>query len=67
MIIGKNIKERRRILKITQQDLSEMSDVALRTIRMVESGKGNTSLKVLNKIADVLGMEVQIVIRKPGD
>ena len=67
MIIGKNIKERRRILKITQQDLSEMSGVALRTIRMVESGKGNTSLKVLNKIADVLGMEVQIVIRKPGD
>ena len=67
MDIGKNIKKRRGILKITQKDLAEMSGVALRTVRMVESSRGNPSLKVLNRIAVVLGMELKMVIRKPGE
>ena len=67
MDIAKHIKKRRRILKITQQDLAEMSGVALRTVRMVESGKGNPSLMILSKIANVLGMELKLVIRKPGE
>lgn len=67
MDIAEHIKKRRRILKITQQDLAEMSGVALRTVRMVESGKGNPSLMILTKIANVLGMELNLIIRKPSE
>jgi len=38
---GSIIKDRRKILKINQEDLSEISEVALHTISDIESGKGN--------------------------
>ena len=59
-ILGKRIKDRRKILKIRQEDLAEISGVALRTIVSVERGEGNPSLEILLKIAEVLGMEFQL-------
>lgn len=64
MSLHKTIKERRVILRLTQQDLAEMSGVGLRTLKEIESGKGNPSLAILNKIADILGMEVKLVIKE---
>ena len=62
--IYKKIKERRILLGITQQDLSDISGVALRTIKQVETGKGNPSVNTLNKMVDVLGMSMELVIKK---
>lgn len=62
--IYKKIKERRILLGITQQDLSDLSGVALRTIKQVETGKGNPSVNTLNKMVDVLGMSMELVIKK---
>ena len=64
MSLHTTIKERRTILRLTQQDLAEMSGVGLRTLKEIESGKGNPSLTILNKIADILGMEVKLVIKE---
>jgi transcriptional regulator with XRE-family HTH domain len=61
--LGLLIKERRKILKIRQEDLAEISDVALRTIVLVERGEGNPSLETLLKIAEVLGMELQLNVK----
>ena len=61
--LGLFIKERRKILKIRQEDLAEISDVALRTIVLVERGEGNPSLETLLKIAEVLGMELQLNVK----
>lgn len=63
MSIGNTIKQRRAVLNITQEDLSDMSGVGLRTIIKIETGKGNPSLEVLGKIAEVLGMEITLQIR----
>lgn len=63
MDIGNIIKQRRTVLNITQEDLSDMSGVGLRTIIKVETGKGNPSLEVLDKIAEVLGMELTLQIK----
>lgn len=63
MNIGNIIKQRRTVLNITQEDLSDMSGVGLRTIIKVETGKGNPSLEVLDKIAEVLGMELTLQIK----
>lgn len=58
MKYGELIKERRAVLGLTQQDLSDYTELSLRIIKSVESGKGNPSLKTLEKIAEVLGLEL---------
>jgi transcriptional regulator with XRE-family HTH domain len=57
------IKERREMLKVTQASLAVLSGVGLRTLKQFESGKGNPTLRTLQKIADVLGMEVSLKLK----
>ncbi len=59
----KYIKERRDILQVTQEDLAELSGIGLRTLKQFESGKGNPTLSTLQKITEVLGMEVCLKIK----
>lgn len=62
--IGQSLKYRREFLNISQQYLSEMSGVALRTIRNVERGEGNPSFDVLFRIAEILGMDITTQVKK---
>jgi len=59
----KAIKERREMLKVTQESLAELSGVGLRTIKQFESGKGNPTLQTLQKIADLLGLELTLKLK----
>ena len=59
----KTIKERREVLQVTQEKLAELSGVGLRTLKQFESGKGNPTLATIQKIADVLGMELCLKIK----
>lgn len=63
MKYGELIKERRAVLGLTQQELSDYTGLSLRIIKSVESEKGNPSLKTLEKIADVLGLEIVMRVR----
>ena len=58
------MKERREILSLTQQDLAEMAQVGLATIKDIERGKGNPALNTVKKILDVLGIEIEYRIRQ---
>ena len=58
MKYGKLIKKRRTVLGMTQQDLSDYTELSLRIIKSIESEKGNPSLKTLEKITEVLGLEL---------
>jgi transcriptional regulator with XRE-family HTH domain len=60
------IKERKNILGINQEYLAELSEVGIATLKRLESGKGNITLNNLQKIADVLGLEVKLELIKPG-
>ncbi len=57
------IKERRKILDVTQETLAEISGVGLRTLKQLESGKGNPTLETLQKICDALGLEIKLEIK----
>lgn len=57
------IKERREMLQVTQETLAQLSGVGLRTLKQFESGKGNPTLTTLQKLADALGMEVNLKIK----
>ncbi len=65
--LGQLLKNRRNELGINQIDLSEISGVALHTISDIESGKGNPTLQVINKICDILGMELKIDVKGTGE
>ncbi len=57
------IKSRRETLQLSQLDLAEMSMVSLATIKDIERGKGNPSLSTVQKILDVLGVEIEYKVR----
>jgi transcriptional regulator with XRE-family HTH domain len=56
--LKKTIKTRREAMQVTQETLAALSGVGLRTLKQLESGKGNPTLQTLQKLSDVLGMEV---------
>lgn len=60
MEVSTILKERRATLNISQQELSEMAGVSLATIKDLERGIGNPSLKTLERIATVLGLELSL-------
>lgn len=59
----KTIKDRREVLQVTQEAVAELSGVGLRTLKQFESGKGNPTLLTLQKIADVLGLELTFTVK----
>lgn len=61
--IIKTTKERREALQVTQEKLAELSGVGLRTLKQFESGKGNPTLLTIQKISEVLGMELCLKVK----
>lgn len=64
MELKKVMKQRRDTLCLSQQDLAEIAGISLATVKDIERGKGNPSLATINKILDVLGMEITYSIRQ---
>lgn len=62
--LGETIKNRRKELRITQPHLAELSNISTNTLYKIERGQGNPSLDVLNKLAEVLGMELTLEVIK---
>ncbi len=63
MNLQDTMKERRKALSLSQNDLAEMAELSLATIKDIERGKGNPSIATVSKIMDVLGMEIIYRVR----
>ena len=61
--LGEIIKDRRESLSLKQEDLAEMSTVTSKTIYLVENGKGNPSFNTIQKLLQVLGLEIIVKIK----
>lgn len=59
-----SVKERRKVLGVTQENLAEIAGVSPRTLKQFESGKGNPTLYTLQKLCDALGMDMKLEIKK---
>ena len=55
---------RRKELKINQEELADLTQVALRTIRDMEKGIGNPSIQTVQRVIEVLGIELIFKLRK---
>ena len=64
MDLAQTMKSRRKTLGISQQDLAEIAEVSLATVKDIGRGHGNPSLRTVQKILDVLGMEINYQVRK---
>ncbi|QKE28549.1 toxin-antitoxin system, transcriptional regulator HipB [Arcobacter acticola] len=61
--IGKTIKKRRKELNLELKDLQDYSGVNYVSISDIENGKANPTVKTLEKLLDVLGMELDIKVK----
>ncbi|MFA6863249.1 MAG: helix-turn-helix transcriptional regulator [Dysgonamonadaceae bacterium] len=61
--LGETIRDRRNELGITQPHLAELANISTNTLYKLERGQGNPSLKVLDKLAEVLGMEIILKVK----
>ena len=63
-MVGNSIKERRKTLRVTQPQLAELAGVSVNTLYKIERGQANPTLETLTKIANILGMEVCLQVKK---
>lgn len=49
---------------MTQDQLAEMAGVGLRTLKALESGKSNPTLATLSRLASVLGLSIELTLKK---
>ena len=62
--MGDIIRERRVMLGLTQQELADYAGTSLRLLVALENNKANPSLKILEAIAAVLGMEFTLKVKE---
>jgi transcriptional regulator with XRE-family HTH domain len=62
MSIGKRIRKRRQILKMTQQELAEAIGVTPQHISAIEQDKRDPSLSSLGKLAEELGVTIDYLV-----
>lgn len=58
--IGGEIRRRRKYLKLSQQELADLSEVNINTVVNIESGKGNPLLITVLNICKVLGLTISM-------
>ena len=61
---GKHVALLRRQSMMTTEQLAEMAQLKPVTIKNIEAGNFNVPLDILNRIAVVLGGELQIIIKE---
>ena len=62
--IGENIRDRRKFLRITQEELADIAGVGINTLIKIERDEGNPTLSVIRKVLDVIGLELCTTIKK---
>ena len=61
--IAAEIKKRRKFLGINQDALAEISGVSLRSLKSVETGKGNPGIEQLSSILNALGLKLTVGVK----
>lgn len=57
---GAQVRARRRTLALTQTEVAELADVAVRTVHAVEAGKTTLRLDALLAVLDAVGLRLTV-------
>lgn len=58
--IGRMVMDARMLQNMTQEELAMQTGVPLSNIKVIETGKGNPNLDMLEKLAKGLGMQLKV-------
>ena len=61
--IGEQVKKRRTELRMEQVDLQDYAEVGSTTLSKLEQGKANITVETLEKILEVLGLEIIVKVK----
>lgn len=62
--LGNKIKERRKVMSMSQNQLAEYTGLSVVTLSQIESGKASPSFETLNEIFHFLNLEMLVVVKK---
>ncbi len=65
--LGKKIRERRKVLSISQKELAAYTGLTVVTLSLIENGKANPSFETLNEIFYYLDLEIKLELRKHNE
>lgn len=63
MEISSIIKERRKSIGVTQEQLADVAGISLSYLKMIEQGKVNPTFKVVKTLLDCLGMSLDVKLK----
>ncbi len=58
--LGTTIRRRRRELGFDQASTAELAEISVHSLSDIESGKANPTLSTVNRVLDVLGLELAV-------
>lgn len=67
MELGIIIRERREALEVTQHVVAELSGISVNTLSAIETGRANPTVDVVQRIAEVLGLELILRVKHPSE
>lgn len=63
--LGPTIENRRKAVRLGQEELAELAGVSVRFLRALEHGKVSARLDKVFDVLDTLGLEVVVKVRQP--
>lgn len=66
-MIGKNLKRIRKVKGLTQDKLSELTNISITSIQRYESGKRQPTIETINKFIEALGVSIEELLYKDGE
>lgn len=61
--IARLVRDRRKALRLTQDDLADLAGCSPRFVRALEAGKTTVRLDKLLDVFDVVGLELEVSVR----
>ena len=58
--MGRFVAERRKSLRVTQQELARLCGISLHALCDFERGAGNPTFDLIKKVLDALGLEIKL-------
>lgn len=65
--MGLRIKEKRKSLKLTQEEVAEMLDISVKHLSEVERGLTGLSIENLIKLSNILGVSIDYIVKGEAD
>lgn len=65
--IGEAVVTMRKISRLTQPEFAKHRGISVQALRQIESATANPTVETLNKVAEIFGLEVGLVVKRRRD